>query len=286
MDNGTLTPTLIPALPSALTQSQNSPSWSMIFALILVILLMGFFVMYLIFRMSRQEKMIEVLNKKTQEIPTPSDVIDLIHECYGSPQFQQPMMRNIHSIIETRLNDFDSYCKEKYGKESKTDTEPSDLHVGDENTMPALEEKDCNQENVKHNAHSIRIDPHPNHSSSVAQSQPHSSHQPSQPSQHSHPSQPSQPQPRQESRSILAEAIPSLLSMFTGGGLSGNGNSATQLGGDVSFPVIIGDIMTLMNNQQVRQRRRERMAPSEPLPSTSESSPPTSLSQPTTTESS
>ena len=279
MDNGTL---MSPPLQTPI----SPPSWSMLFALILVIILMGFFVMYLIFRMSRQEKMIEVLNKRTQEIPTPSDVVELIHECYGSPQFQQPMMRNIHSIIETRLNDFDSYCKEKYGKDSSLShtpptTELSNQHANDDHTMPALDEKEHGEDASANVSNSVNS----SHSANVSNSaNVHSAHT----VVHQNPSpMVAQIQPRQENRSsgnggsILAEAIPSLLSMFTGGG---GGGSATQLGGDVTFPVIIGDIMTLMNNQQVRQRRRERMAPSEPPPSTSNSSSPPQ--PPATTESS
>lgn len=232
-----------------------NPSWGMVFGLTLVVVLIGFFVMYLIFRMSKQEKMLDVISKRSQNIPTPDDVFGMIQQCYNSPQFQQPMMRNIHSMVETRLNDFDEYCRVKYGNT----TDKDEQHSGDGQVYTS------GTSDVTH-------DHPPPLEDQQRQIPPQQSQLPQQPPLLSAPSGPQPFPPPQPSSnppsnsgggSILAEALPSLLTSLLSGGLgngrSGSGNSAS---GDVTFPVIIGDIMTLMSNQRARQQRREEMAPS------------------------
>lgn len=236
-----------------------NPSWGMVFGLTLVVVLIGFFVMYLIFRMSKQEKMLDVISKRSQNIPTPDDVFGMIQQCYNSPQFQQPMMRNIHSMVETRLNDFDEYCRVKYGNT----TDKDEQHSGDSQVYTS------GTSDVTH-------DHPPPLEDQQRQIPPQQSQQSQQPPLLSAPSGPQPFPPPQPSSnppsnsgggggggSILAEALPSLLTSLLSGGLgngrSGSGNSAS---GDVTFPVIIGDIMTLMSNQRARQQRREEMAPS------------------------
>jgi len=239
-------------------------SWNLVFGLTLVVVLIGFFVMYLIFRMSKQEKMLDVVNKRAQTIPTPDDVFGMIQQCYHSSQFQQPMMRNIHSMVETRLNDFDEYCRARYGNPAdhavpvSTPTQPNSGDAHHEHPPP-LEEQNVTLPQ----------------SSPTQQRQPLVSVQP--PSVPSNPPSSSGGGGGGGGTSFLAEALPSLLTSLLSGGKSGTGDNN---GGDVTFPVIMGDIMNLMSNQRARQQRREEMAPSAVAESSPQESNPSTPSTP------
>jgi hypothetical protein len=256
-------------LKSSLSGSSiPNPSWGLVFGLTLVVVLIGFFVVYLIFRMSKQEKMLDVINKRSQNIPTPDDVFGMIQQCYHSPQFQQPMMRNIHSMVETRLNDFDEYCQSKYGNTTDND-EPGrrgNQHSGDIQVYTSGASDGTHDHPPPLEDQQRQIPPQQPQSLLSVSSGPQPFLPPPPPPPPSSSSQhPVVPASSGGGTSMLAEALPSLLTSLLSGGLgggssrSGAGNSA---GGDVTFPVIIGDIMTLMSNQRARQQRREEMAPS------------------------
>ena len=247
-----------------------NPSWGLVFGLTLIVVVIGFFVMYLIFRMSKQEKMLDVVNKRSQNISTPDDVFGMIQQCYHSSQFQQPMMRNIHSMVETRLNDFDEYCRAKYGNTTdhavpvSTPTNSGDAH---HEYPPPLEEQTVTlppsspvqqRQPLVSVQHAPSVQP-PHAHATPPPPQPHAHATPPPPQPHAHATPPSSGGGGGGGTSMLAEALPSLLTSLLSGGRSGTGDSN---GGDVTFPVIMGDIMNLMSNQRARQQRREDMAPS------------------------
>jgi hypothetical protein len=273
-----------PAPPSITAPAP--PSWTIFFGLVLVIVLMGFFLIYLITKYMKQEKTIEQLKKKVESTPSSEDLVGLI-----TNEFEHPMMRNVHALIETRLNDYDHFVQQTFVRRdqiNQTHATQSPSDQVDDDLPPLLDEtQDEKSSDIpSETAQPLTTEP--------LTTQPPNTQQPiTQPpvrvprptlssrgrngtvetsnSQHllqggltSHQQNPStlNSNSRSGGRSMLMEALPSLISMFTGSG----SDQATSSASDVTFPVIIGDIMTLMNNQQVRQRRREQMAPSTDAP--------------------
>lgn len=237
----------------------------------------------------KQEKTIEQLKKKVESTPSSEDIVGLI-----TNEFEHPMMRNVHALIETRLNDYDHFVQQTFVRRDPINqthaTQLSSDQMDDNDDLPPL--LDETQDEKSSDAPSAGLDASvsaqqltsqpPNTQQSTMQ-QPirvprptlssrgrngtiessNSQHlvQGTSPSYQQHPSN-SNSNSRSGGRSMLMEALPSLISMFTGSG----SDQTTSSTSDVTFPVIIGDIMTLMNNQQVRQRRREQMAPSSDAP--------------------
>lgn len=258
-----------------------NPSWSIFFGLVVVIVLIGFFLIYLITKYMKQEKTIETLKRKVESIPSSDNIIELIKN-----DFEYPMMRNVHSLIETRLFDYDRFVQQAYVRResvNQTQTNQSlDENQTDDDLPPLIDETQEEKSNVAQASDpnvpaftestqpSIRM-PHSLMSRRVHDGprEAFGSHQHSASDTLSSQSAPStsNSNTRSGGRSMLIEALPSLISMFTGSGSDPTASSASG----VTLPVIISDIMTLMNNQQVRQRRREQMAPSSEAPPPSES---------------
>jgi len=300
-------------LPQAQAQTQSqphSPGWIVVIGLVLIIICIGFFITFLLFKLNKQEKQLEAIQRQMLSIPSPDDISQLIHKHYYSPEIQQPIVRNVCAMVETRLNDFDEYCKTKYGKNNTVTgstsaptsavhaspsaptpavhASPSAVHASpgsdssnsvvttshpqfqsqsqpqpqpdsvlspalivDSTIPPPLEDSDISCDSKQNNDQSDNnnniggqqhiYDPLP--SSSQTQNQPRS--------RHVLPSPPS--------RTILSEALPVLLSMFSGNNNSGGGNggsSNNNSDGGASIPVLLGDIMGVIANQQARQTRQ------------------------------
>jgi hypothetical protein len=248
--------------------SMSQPSWSIIFGLTIVIVLMGFFLVYLITKYMKQEKLIETMKKRLDDIPSSNDILTFVET-----EIEQPMMRNVHALIETRLNDFDRYIQHNFSRRqiasTSTDQSVSQVSQPLQPSQPTEIEQKANPNTddlpplideplEEHEEKKDEI-----HVGQLSQNRLRMHHQRPPASQNL------QRQSGGGGRSMLMDALPSLLSMLTG---STQDSSSASSGGDVSFPVIIGDIMTLMNNQQLRQRRREQMAPSTEAPPPEQSS--------------
>lgn len=270
-----LTAMVAPAVPA-------SPSWSIFFGLSVIIVLMGFFLIYLIAKNMKQEKVLETLKKKVETMPSSDNILGLI-----TNEFEHPMMQNVHALIETRLNDYDRFVQQTYVRRDpihqvQSRESPAENQIDADDLPPLIEEPQEEKSSVAQSADTnapTSTQPFVRMSQSTMSRRAHNapreqfgSHQrsaPLQSSSQSNQSTSSTNNPRSGGRSMLMEALPSLISMFTGSG----SDSAASSSSDVTFPVIIGDIMTLMNNQQVRQRRREQMAPSSEVPSPLSESP-------------
>ena len=219
------------------------PGWGFVFGLTGILICVGFFLIYLIFRSKKQEKQIEMVLKRTQQLPSPEELMDMMQQFYYAPQVQQPMMRNVYAMVETRLNDFDEYCRTKYAPLPSSSPAAASDPVSSHAPVP------------------------PSSSSPPAQPPP-----PTQPppleepatlcqSESPHPSPPPQ---TQRGPSLLTEALPSLLTMITGtlGSGGGNNDHTDSNNGAATIPVLLGDIVNVISNQQSRHARRAVDAPS------------------------
>jgi len=267
----------------------------MLLGLAAVVLLIGGFVMYLIYRLSKQEKMLEVVQRRTEVFP--DEMVGLIQH------YQQPVLRNVHSMVETRLNDFDAYCRAKYGTAQPYSAPPNNPAPPQHSppipapTVPPPQNEPIPQSSlppqndpIPQNSPPLQMNPSPqnNPAGSPYDHPPplEDEPQPTQPPERpvsdrpimEQPAleRPAVPRPRPLSRvvrqreppaesgmpSAVAEGLPSLFTSLLSS-LSGGGSD-----GEVTFPVIISDIMRIRSNQQARQQRRQELAlPEDPTSS-------------------
>jgi hypothetical protein len=101
-------PTLIPTSPSP----QLSSTFQI--ALALLIIFIGFIVIYLLYKNNKQERIIQILTREVQNSVTHDGVVELFDYYSNNPSFHVPMMKKMKSIIDTRLNDFDSYMQNRF----------------------------------------------------------------------------------------------------------------------------------------------------------------------------
>jgi hypothetical protein len=245
---------LKPAPLSDPTMSNSQPGWGFVFGLILIIIFIGFLLIYIVFRTKKQEKQIELLMQRTQQLPSlQDDIVKLVDDC--NQNSHNASMRNVYGMVNTRLNDFDKYCRSNFVLRQQQPISSDQLKE-----PPPLEETTCP---------SVVS---PLASEGMHDSAPPSSAPPSSVPSSSAPSSSSAPPSgRSNSISITQQSAPerptSLLndSTLTGGlpslftnllsninGLSNSNNNDT---GGVSLPMMIGEIMTVYSNQQARQAR-------------------------------
>ena len=107
MSSGNCSVPLKTSQGGSLASSPSQPSWGFIFGLVLIIIFIGFLLIYIVFRNKKQEKQIELLLRRTQQMQT--EMVNLVEE--STQNSHNAAMRNVFAMVDTRLNDFDQYCR-------------------------------------------------------------------------------------------------------------------------------------------------------------------------------
>ena len=225
-----------------IASSPAGPGWGFIFGLVLILIFIGFLLIFLISKNTKQEKQLELLHRRINQLPPPplqEDIVSFIDESHR--RHYDATMRRVSAVIDTRLNDFDQYYKSHFVSQQQQPVTKEQLNQPpplEDDVTTSGEEKDVNS---CESGHCQLI----------------------QPAHHATPIQPPQPpQPQMSPPPILASGLPSLLanliSNISGSSSESNNSLHDMSAGNsgVSIPMMIGEIMTVYTNQQARQARQ------------------------------
>jgi uncharacterized membrane-anchored protein YjiN (DUF445 family) len=100
-------------IPVSFQSEPNTSNRTFQIVLALVVIFVGFLLIYYIYKSNKQEKIIERLAKDVEQSIRGDEALELVKQYYSSSEVQLPMMRKVHGVLETRLNDFDNYLRIK-----------------------------------------------------------------------------------------------------------------------------------------------------------------------------
>ena len=244
-------------LPGLVSPQLPGPGWSFIFGLVVILIFIGFLLIFLVSRNAKQEKQLELLHRRINQLPPPllqEDIVSIIDENHR--RHFDNNMRRVAAMLDTRLNDFDQYYKSNFVSRHQQPVSKEQFHE----PPPLEDDATCDDKNDGQ----CQL----NQLNQLNQSQP-----PSQP-----PSQQSPPVQSAVSPSLasgLPSIIANLISNMSGSGASSGSSSNDDANNGVSIPMMIGEIMTVYTNQQARQARQmqpimtiENTDPSQQMPAT------------------
>jgi hypothetical protein len=261
-----------------LASSSSQPSWGFIFGLVLIIIFIGFLLIYIVFRNKKQEKQIELLLRRTQQMQT--EMVNLVEE--STQNSHNAAMRNVFAMVDTRLNDFDQYCRTHFllrSQQPVTSEQFSEPPPLEENTCSEAGSKSCQLQSVATSASqssnaataasqssntatvttSIPSTSLPSLATSAPSTIPRRSRNLSSlsPSTENPPvahTSGSGSASTSASASASSNGLTSLVANILSNMNGLNNNSSGDSGG-VSIPMVLGEIMTVYTNQQARQSR-------------------------------
>ena len=86
-------------------------SFSFQIMLSLLVIFVGFVVIYLIYKMNRQETVIKKLTHEVQKSVTSEGVMEMMDHYSNNPSYYLPIMKNMRHMVDVKLQDFNTYLK-------------------------------------------------------------------------------------------------------------------------------------------------------------------------------